>query len=84
MAGGTDMVAVVRVKEHEQLAEVVTGKLLKMTVSCAQTRSSLSRVIPERTWTEYGRLAWRVNRTQGLFGHSAIMLSAPGSLEVTQ
>jgi len=30
VAGDYDLVAIVRVKEHEQLAEVVTGRILKM------------------------------------------------------
>lgn len=30
VAGDYDLVAIIRVKEHEQLAEVVTGQLLKM------------------------------------------------------
>ncbi len=30
VAGGWDLVAVVRVKEHEQLAEVISNRMLKM------------------------------------------------------
>ena len=54
VAGDYDLVAILRVKEHEQLAEVVTNKLLKMD-GIVRTNTliafkSYSRADLERMW----------------------------------
>lgn len=54
VAGEYDLVAIVRVKEHDELAEVVTGQMLKMKGIAATNTliafKSFSRKDLERMW----------------------------------
>lgn len=54
VAGDYDLVAIIRVKEHEELAEVVTGNLLKMEGIAATNTliafKSYSKQDLERMW----------------------------------